>query len=577
METSIEDFQDYHNRQSLHDIDANLPSSPPALDHSVDDVGRVIDDDEASLSGSAHHSSGPDEAVFDQPTRTSSPRTSNGSEDEISILESHYDLQTPTSSPFTPLKTRSPFRNPSSVRAIQLDTTPPHLISPPSQQRHKFHTPSRQGTPRSVHSHRNTTSMSSPSKLSPTKKLKKEYPLVLLHLTLLPIPLPYSQQTMESVLPPSILENWKLLLEKATTTVLERGILIPHPKEDYDLLEERLLESLELKAPRILKCGHFHLSPEEEADILAAGGDSDSDNDDTNEADICLDCGRRIRDGRFGTAGEGSKRWNIKLFAANGLMRAGAWSAAWREMERVDVEILPWMEEDMKRELELRSEEEEEAKLRSEQQQVPVEREEGVAGLAEDRLREIYGDNAMPTSVDQQAFVDGFGETTPILTSKKPSRRRHRRRNEETPETPLSDLLLEYIRHAADDRRNIAIFILSVIILFLSLHSPSPPPRLIPQIRTVTQDSFPTSTPTLQGVGSCISSSIIESPVSPIPASTSTALSSVSTPVPSSSPPPPAASEQTNESKNEEQSPEPEQGSSWIEAVGDVVEGMVED
>ena len=566
METSIEDFQDYHNRQSLHDI----PSSPPALDHSVDDVGREVDDDEASLSGSAHHSSGPDEAVFDQPTRTSSPRTSNGSEDEISILDSHYELQNHPSSPFTPLKTRSPFRNPSSVRAIQLDTTPPHLISPSSQQRHKVYTPSRQGTPRSIHSHRNTISMSSPSKLSPTKKLKKEYPLVLLHLTLLPIPLPYSQQTMESVLPPSILENWKLLLEKATPTVLERGILIPHPKEDYDLLEERLLESLELKTPRILKCGHFHLSAEEEADILAAGGESDSDNDDANDADICLDCGRRIRDGRLGTAGEGSKRWNIKLFAANGLMRAGAWSAAWREMERVDVEILPWMEEDMKRELELRSEEEEEAKLRSEQQQqVPVERVEGVAGLDEDRLREIYGDSAMPSGVDQQAFVDGFGETTPIPTPKKPSRRRHRRRNNE--ETPLSDLLLEYIRHAADDRRNIAIFILSAVILFLSLHSPHPPPRLALQTAN-NQGIFPTSTPTMpavQGGGSCKSSATTESLIL-----ASTALSSAETPTPSPALP---TREQENGNNKEEQETEPEQESSWIETVEDVLEGMVED
>lgn len=564
METSIEDFQDYHNRQSLHDIDANLPSSPQALDDSVDNVGRESDDDETSLSGSPHQSSGPDEAVFDQPTRTSSPRTSNGSEDEISILDSHYELQNHTSSPFTPFKTRSPFRNPSSVRAIQLDTTPPHLISPSSQQRHKTYTPSRQGTPRSIRSHRNTISMSSPSKLSPTKKLKKEYPLVLLHLTLLPISLIYSQQTMESVLPPSILENWKLLLEKATPTVLERGILIPHPKEDYDLLEERLLESLELKTPRILKCGHFHLSAEEEADILAADDESDSDNDDTNDVDICLDCGRRIRDGRFGTAGEGSKRWNIKLFAANGLMRAGAWSAAWREMERVDVEILPWMEEDMKRELELRREEEEE-KLRSEQQQVPMEREEGVAGLDDDRLREIYGDGAMGGGADQQAFVDGFGETTPLPTPKKPSRRRHRKRNEET---PLSDLLVEYINHAVEDRRNIAIFILSIIVLFLSLRSP-PPPRLA--LQTANQDGFPTSTPTIpavQGAGSSKSSFLPESLVPPIVANT--ALSSVSTPSP-------APTEQENKSNNEEQSTESEQGSSWIETVGNVVEGMMED
>ena len=123
-------------------------------------------------------------------------------------------------------------------------------------------------------------------------------------------------------------------------------------------MEERLLESLELKQPRILKCGHFHLSPEEEAEVLDS--DDNSEADDADDLDICADCGRRIRDGRFGDAGTGSKRWDIKIFAANGLMRAGAWGTAWREMERVDVEILPAMEERMRRELEARREEGEE-------------------------------------------------------------------------------------------------------------------------------------------------------------------------------------------------------------------------
>lgn len=207
-----------------------------------------------------------------------------------------------------------------------------------------------------------------PSRLSAVEKLnlKKEYPLVLLHVTLLPIPMPfpYSTAVMESVLPPHILENWKLLRQKATTTVLDRGILIPHPREDYDLLEERLLESLELKAPRILKCGHFRLGPEEEADLAAAAAAAAEDEaeaeegeegeEDADDADICEDCGRRIRDGRFGGSGTGSKRWDIKIFAANGLMRAGAWGAAWREMERVDIEIVPWMDDRLKRLLELR-------------------------------------------------------------------------------------------------------------------------------------------------------------------------------------------------------------------------------
>ena len=282
--------------------------------------------------------------------------------------------------------------------------------------------------------------------------MRKEYPLVLLHITLLPIPLHYSQEIMEPVLPPTIFENWKLLQEKATDTVLERGVLIPHPREDYDLLEERLLESLDLKIPRILKCGHFHLSAEEEADVLA-GSDGEDPDDDGNDLDICFDCGRHIRNGKYGSTGTGSKRWEIKLFAANGLMRAGAWSAAWREMERVDVEILPWMEEDMKRELELRREEEDRARAEA--------KEEGVGGLDDDRLREIYGGEA-------RAFVDGQIDETPA-TVEMAARQMGEGKEERVEEVPLWELSKRYLYHAGQDRRNIAIFVLSLFVLVLSI------------------------------------------------------------------------------------------------------------
>ena len=82
------------------------------------------------------------------------------------------------------------------------------------------------------------------------KKVKQGFPLVSLHVTLLPIPVSYSPAIMQKVLPHQILENWKLIQEKVTNTVLERGILIPHPRDEYELLEERLLESLELKVPK---------------------------------------------------------------------------------------------------------------------------------------------------------------------------------------------------------------------------------------------------------------------------------------------------------------------------------------
>ena len=536
--TSVEDFQEYYNHQAIGDANSVPHPSRGSLDKKGSTTERRFEDDEASLSGSAHHS--PDEAVFDRPSRTSSPGTSHGSEDDISVIESSYEpLNHP--SPFTPQKSRSRFRNPSSVRAIQMDTTPPHLATPSSQQRQRLYTPSYHGTPRSNRSHRSV--MNSPSKLSPTRKVKKEYPLVLLHVTLLPMPLSYSAEILETVLPPSILANWKLLQEKATDTVLERGVLIPHPREDYDLLEERLLESLELKMPRILKCGHFHLSPEEEADVETES-DSEAETD-AEDADICLDCGRRIRDGRFGSAGTGSKRWDIKLFASNGLMRAGAWSAAWREMERVDVEILPWMEEDMKRELELRREEDERARA----EQAQAEREEGIGGLDDARLREIYGHDA-------QAFVDGLGDQMPATVST-PQRKPIQVPKESKEEVPLWDLLRDYMNHAPQDRRNLTIFLLSILVLFLSMGS-------FTSSRTHNEVQDIKHTGRLPTAQASAHSADVSSKAS---ASIASAASSSSTP-----PPPPPL----EESQKQEEQDEPA-ASSWSETIEEVASEMLED
>lgn len=490
----MQDFRDYpaqHSVPQSHNSRARASklyhSSSPSPEHGSYDDNE--DEQETSIAGSAQQSSDPDEAVFEPPSQQSSPGTSHPSDDDdMSEFPPDVNPEQQFSSPYTPHKIRPPFRNPSSVRAMQMDTTPPHLTSSPSQQRYNLITPSRNGTPRSMRS--SHSAMRSQSRVSPTKKLKKEYPLVLLHVTLLPIPIPYSTAVMESVLPHYILENWKLLRQKATQTVLDRGILIPHPKEDYDLLEERLLESLELKTPRILKCGHFHLDPEEEADV--AGSDSfDSDEDEDNDADICDDCGRRIRDGRFGT-GVGSKRWDIKLFAANGLMRAGAWGAAWREMERVDVEIVPWMDEDMKRQLELRRLDEAEAILPS-PSPAAVAMEESLEdemptqppGMDDARMREIYGDsNAQP-----YVAVDDFDETDekvagypPLSPSSHPQAQPENQQHQppqQHQEIPIPILLRNYIYLliAAQDGRNLAIGFLSFLVLVLTLRTFTAPPQ----------------------------------------------------------------------------------------------------
>lgn len=498
-------------RHSFQPYDSNVIGAESSED----------DDHDASLPGSGRHSSDADEAVFDDESHHSSPRTSHHSDDDISILlpESKYEMsdQPHRSSPYTPLKARSPFRNPSSVRAIQMDTTPPYLSSPKSQQRYRFTTPSRNGTPQSARSFHSTTSK------SPVKKAKREFPLVLLHVTLLPIPVSYSPAIMQKVLPHHILENWKLLQEKVTDTVLERGILIPHPRDEYELLEERLLESLELKVPKILQCGHFHRDEDEGSDQNQSNHD-DVDSDD--DADICDDCGRRVRDGRFGT-GTGTKRWNIKVFAANGLMRAGAWAAAWKEMERIDVEIIPWIDEDMKRQLQLRKQEEERRIPQQVQEENQDQRPPANSTMDEARIREIYGDEPQPYIDGSEDEVSELNETrvspSPDLHQENqsrpesPSDGRHTR-PESPPKSqyqrqayaqpiPLEVLLRNYIYLAAQDRRNIAIFFLSILVFFLALSKPAavpvqitPPPldyfptaALVPHVEVISQSSLPVS------------------------------------------------------------------------------------
>lgn len=484
--SSVEDIQAYLKQSPCIDAKDALSSSPPISAHhqshdAAEDSGSLPD------SPRGHYSSADDEAVFDQSvSRHSSPGTSHDSSDEeISVLldsaSPHNASRHVSSAPFTPSKANSPFHHPSSVRAMQLDTTPPHLATP-SSQRKRFYTPSRQtSTPRSALSgHRGT-----PSRLmnsSPVKTVKKEHPLVLLHITLLPSH-NYSLELLEAVLSPAIFANWKLLHERLTSTVLQRGILIPHPREDYDILEERVLESLGLKESRILKCGHFHLSPEEEADIEASEDEEDEDLDDV---DICEDCGRRMRDGRYGDAGTGSKRWDVKVFAANGLMRAGAWSAAWREMERIDIELVPWMEESMKRELEQRSEEEE----RFRREQDALRKEEGIAGLDDERLREIYGQDASirgtPAKEHTQDNAKRFSFGTPsshyagFEKPRSPSQPPFSTKSvrQQRDEIPLWELLRNYIYLAVQDPRNIAIWLLSITVLFLAIRSPSESPGL---------------------------------------------------------------------------------------------------
>ncbi|KAF2624854.1 hypothetical protein BU25DRAFT_397909 [Macroventuria anomochaeta] len=288
---------------------------------------------------------------------------------------------------YTPRKERPRFRNPESVRAMQMSSPLPMPTYESNRERMKsaygLATPSRTGrseTPVSRHSGSRRGSVRSHHSPKPPPT-PQQAPLVLLHVTILPMQLPFSHDLMARIMPEWLVENYRLLEEKLQDIILmRRGLLIPHPRDEYELLEERILESLELKTPRLLKCGHF-VAPDDNADkdedddsaIGAEDGASRmSGNTMTDDHEgmhtrrdsaMCLDCHRELKKPGQGV-GAGTRRFDIRIYAANGLMRSEAWTAAWTEMERCDVEITPWIPEDVRKTLEKRVLKEQEADKR---------------------------------------------------------------------------------------------------------------------------------------------------------------------------------------------------------------------
>lgn len=299
---------------------------------------------------------------------------------------------------YTPRKDRPPFRNPESVRAMQMSSPPPLPTTEASRERlkgaYKPATPSRGAqaeTPVSRRSGSRRESIREQHSPRPSAT-PQQAPLVLLHVTILPMQVPYPHGVMAKVMPEWLVENYKILEEKLQDIILmRRGLLIPHPRDEYDLLEERILESLELKTPRILKCGHFvppedDSDKEEEDDVVGlmddatgrgsrmSGGTLTSErNMHGLEDGTCTDCHRELKKPGKGI-GAGSRKFDIKVYAANGLMRAAAWGACWGDMERCDVEISPWIPEEIRKGLEKKVFQEQEASKQKQAYAVELQR-----------------------------------------------------------------------------------------------------------------------------------------------------------------------------------------------------------
>ncbi|KJX98705.1 hypothetical protein TI39_contig397g00005 [Zymoseptoria brevis] len=466
MEQDV-DYED-ENGSILDDIEASL------LEVSANTLGEQTDtsadaDDEyrrESAMTTASISSMPDSTVFD---------TDHGA---------------PQKFPYTPQSARPTFRH-DSLRRIH---TPTSSSRSPGKRQSVLHLrSSRTGTPRSARKTRQQE----------LEEKKHEFPLVLLHLTLLPISLRWSEASLQTLLPPNTLRDLHLLRSKVSDTILQRGILVPHPRGEYELLEERLLEALELRQERVTKCGHYlgvgrssvGSSSEEEGDgegSIHSTADSGVDISPPGlEGDTCSTCRHQVKATGPAIASTGSK-WSIKIYAANGLMRSSAWSAAWEEMERVDVEILPWISEEVRKQLDAAAEKEEEEDekqrmrtLVEEQVRIVHERELGRRAEEQSRPRSSLPKERQAT-FEGQAPQQSSQRSMPLAMNPDPLPQVFK-----PADVPLSILLRNYIYLLAQDKRNLAIFILAIMAAWLSFGAvlrPTPFPG-VPVLNAMTERS----------------------------------------------------------------------------------------
>jgi hypothetical protein len=349
-------FSDRSARSSLcsldaHDIDVKTPQAKEHLSRR---------ESYASSTTTTHHS----------------PRAVSGFS-TISGLSQYEDKHfIPTSR-----ETRMPFRTPSEIRAMQMASPTPSVFngsSPRSSKRIQQQSFSRVGSP-TVSAQYSPKNRSTPPRF---KARKEAAPLVLLHVTLLPLRWVWGEilNGMDALMQGSkalssledgttatdsqllafepseqlktLRDAWRELQDRVGDTVLERGILLPHPQNDYEVLEERLLEALELpvrRRARILECGHY-LGPANYHSLEEESEDEDEVHGGNREEKRhwCNTCRNEIR---YEDLGPG-KVFRVKVYASNGLMRAGAWEACWKEMERVDVEVEPIVELAVQNELE---------------------------------------------------------------------------------------------------------------------------------------------------------------------------------------------------------------------------------
>ncbi|KAK3631857.1 hypothetical protein LTR56_016635 [Elasticomyces elasticus] len=363
---------------------------------------------------------------------------------------------------YVPPLIRPSFMRPESVRRMQMTSPPPFRSSPrQSSVLRRGSSRSRMNTPRSAQARGSPRPRRQASERSEVGEAV--------------VMLPWSQGAVQDLLPERVRADVQLLRSKVTETMLARGVLIPHPREEYELLEERLLEAMELKDERVTKCGHFRGDSARDS-VLSASSDEGEGSDSglgssvegsVADADVCSTCSCVIKTSKSGVS-SGRRNWSIRVYAANGLMRASAWAAAWNEMESVDVEILPWVYEETRKLLHERSERDARDEALREFEDNARQLEVRQSHLEKQKYSEVaQTESICPPKVDR-TWDEGsqLSNDAPASSNLKGPKPIDLPRVYSPSQIPLSVLLKNYAILLARDPQNVAIFFLGLLALW---------------------------------------------------------------------------------------------------------------
>lgn len=298
---TVEDVYDDEREHTHHASGSTAPSSPPT---SIDAVAAA--EKQAVFAAAASNEYGNPHAAS---------MYSDDDEDDFAFRHQH---DTPADDPESQWESDGPIASPSEPKShthsrTQSNTSTkksathsaPKMFSKSSrpaskgqQQQQLLRPIIPSGTAQTAERRRSThfySSRASSASYNEAGKDGHKAPLVLLHVTLLFLP-----------------GAEEAIVNKITPTMLERGLLVEHPRGDYQLLEELIIDSLGL-------------------DDATIPGMEDDDEEEEDEWAKSLGV-RRVK---------AKSKWELRVYAANGLMTPGAWKRVWGEMERVDVEIGP--------------------------------------------------------------------------------------------------------------------------------------------------------------------------------------------------------------------------------------------